>query len=117
MTSSVPGTFTNGWTPLPLLSTRVPDETRARLEARGATRITTWTLGDCRVTRYADPTVGLTLLLSRDDRLPSWDEVKWARYRLLPRERWFALVLPPPELYVDDPRNPYVFEIHEIEVG
>ncbi len=113
--TDAPGTFTDGWVPPPLHSFPVPETTAKILKGRGASHITTWTMGETRVTRYNDPVLGLTMMLGRDDRLPSWDEVKWARYRLLPLDRWFGMALPPPNMYVDDPRNPFVFELHEIE--
>lgn len=72
-------------------------------------------MGGCRCTTFHDPAHGLILTVARDDRLPSWDEAKTARYRLLPADRTFALLLPPPSDYVDDPRNPFVLEIREIE--
>ena len=46
----------------------------------------------------------LTLLLAHPDRVASWDELKVARYRVLPPDRCYALMLPPPELFVNDPQ-------------
>lgn len=80
----------------------------------GCSRVRTWLMGECRCTTFHDPDAGLVLTVARDDRLPSWDEVKAARYRLLPMTRTWALLLPPPERYVDSPENPFVLELREV---
>lgn len=73
-----------------------------------------WSMGECLVHRFIDED-GLQLVVSHGSRYPSWDEVKFARYRLLPPERTFALLLPPAAEYHDDPRNPHVFQLTEVE--
>lgn len=46
-------------------------------------------------------------------RLPTWDEIKDARYRFLPKYATIALLLPPPEEYVN--QHPTVMHLHQIE--
>jgi hypothetical protein len=53
------------------------------------------------------------LSISRADRYPGWDEIKDARYSLLPASVTMAMILPPPEQYVNV--HPNCFHLHEIE--
>ena len=39
--------------------------------------------------------------ISHNSRYPTWDEIKQARYALLPRDRGFAMLLPPQDEYVN----------------
>jgi hypothetical protein len=52
------------------------------------------------------------LSISRAERYPGWDEIKDARYSLLPHELTFAMLLPPPDEYVNT--HPNCFHLHEI---
>lgn len=52
------------------------------------------------------------LSISRKDRYPNWDEIKTARYELLPNEAHFAIILPPREEYVNLEKN--TFHLHQI---
>lgn len=54
------------------------------------------------------------LSVSRPNRHPSWDDLKGARYRLLPLDLAFGILLPPPDLYVNVPSQDHVFHIWEI---
>lgn len=56
--------------------------------------------------------VGWHLSVSRDDRLPSWEEVRDARYELIPDEATMALLLPPRSEYV----NVHEFCLHLYEI-
>ena len=53
------------------------------------------------------------LSISREDRYPGWDEIKDARYALLPVGLTFAMLLPPLNEYVNVHRN--CFHLHEID--
>jgi hypothetical protein len=59
-----------------------------------------FTMGACRilVSRQA---IGWHLSISRKDRLPTWEEVRDARYALVPDEALMALLLPPRSEYVN----------------
>ena len=50
--------------------------------------------------------------ISRNDRYPSWDEIRDARYALLPDDVTIAMLLPPKAEYVD--LHPNCFHLHEI---
>ncbi len=54
------------------------------------------------------------LSISRPNRHPSWDDIKAARYRLLPHNLDFAVLLPPPGDYVNVPEQDHVFHVWEI---
>jgi len=51
--------------------------------------------------------------ISHPLRYPHWDEIKTARYALCPSEITMALILPPPEQYVNLHKN--CFHLHEID--
>jgi hypothetical protein len=51
------------------------------------------------------------LSISRADRLPTWDEVRDARYALLPDEIVMVMVLPPRAAYVN--AHEYCFHLWE----
>jgi hypothetical protein len=53
------------------------------------------------------------LSISCQDRYPGWNEIKDARYALLPHEITTGMILPPPEEYVNI--HPNCFHLHEIE--
>jgi hypothetical protein len=55
------------------------------------------------------------LSISRQDRWPGWAEIKDARYSLLPADKTFAQILPPPTEYTNIHRN--CFHLWEIEDG
>lgn len=54
------------------------------------------------------------LSISRPNRHPSWDDIKAARYRLLPLDRTFGMLLPPPGEYINVPAQDHVFHLWEI---
>lgn len=52
------------------------------------------------------------LSISHNRRYPTWDEIKTARYELLPHDRYIAMILPPPTEYVNIHDN--CFHLHEL---
>jgi hypothetical protein len=73
--------------------------------------------GDCRVLvgrehRNGESRLRLHLSISRVDRYPNWDEIKAARYELLPLHLTFAMLLPPPGDYVNI--HPNCFHLWEV---
>mgnify|MGYP001566944736 CR=1 FL=1 len=76
-------------------------------------------MGSCRVLVSRDPVIerGIEitrwhLSISHPTRYPKWDEIKKARYKLLPADITVAMILPPPSEYVNLHRN--CFHLHEI---
>lgn len=57
------------------------------------------------------------LSISHHDRYPTWDEIHKARYSLLSRSKNFAMLLPPPEQYVNANENCFhLYELTEKEI-
>jgi hypothetical protein len=121
--TEIPGTHEPGFVP-PRLE-RVPVDERTRRLVHGCMRerklpLELWRLGECNIIIGREPE-GINgeerwhLSISHPERHPSWDEIKTARYRLLPLDRAFAMILPPPEFYVNVPAQDHVFHLHEIE--
>lgn len=79
-----------------------------------------YSFGECHVILAREPG-GINgerrwhLTISHPSRHPTWDEIKTVRYRLLPLEICFAIMLPPPEYYVNVPAQDHVFQLWEIE--
>lgn len=67
---------------------------------------------DCAVLVAKEP-AGWHLSISHPERYPTWDEIKEARYRFTPSNVTMAMILPPPEQYVNVHSN--CFHLHEIE--
>jgi hypothetical protein len=53
------------------------------------------------------------LSIAHSNRYPNWEEIKEARYRLLPDEVTMAILLPPKDQYVNVHKN--CFHLHEIK--
>jgi hypothetical protein len=82
------------------------------LAARGYTK------GSCRVLiaredRHGDGRSLWHLSISHPARYPHWDEIKDARYALLPLGLTFAMLLPPPGEYLNV--HPNCFHLWEID--
>lgn len=69
-------------------------------------------MGDVSILKTHKPGVGLHLSLAHPRRLPTWDEVKRVRYELLPLDKTFAMLLPPPEEYTN--LHEYCFQMIEV---
>ena len=70
-----------------------------------------YALGTCSVivTKEFD---SFHLSISHKVRLPTWHEVSQARYRLLPADRIYAMILPPVDDYINI--NPNCFQLVEV---
>lgn len=78
----------------------------ANMVRNGALHTAVYSMGECTVFVSREPqardgTYLWHLSISSVDRYPTWDEIKAARYRLLPQELCFCMFLPPPDLYAD----------------
>lgn len=69
-------------------------------------------LGECLVFVGHSPD-GWHLSISHPRRYPTWDEIKAARYLLTPHNVTMAMILPPPEEYVNIHEN--CFHLWQIE--
>lgn len=71
-----------------------------------------YTWGACRVFVGKEP-AGWHLSISCESRYPTWEEIKAARYDLVPNEVTMAMILPPKQEYVNI--HPNCFHLYEIE--
>jgi hypothetical protein len=116
--SEIPGTFESGFVPERIIEYANPD-VREHLRAMGSRGVKTFAMGECSIIKAREP-AGVNgellwhLTISHPDRHPTWDEIKTVRYRLLPLDRCFGMLLPPPEFYVNLPQQDHVFRLWEI---
>jgi hypothetical protein len=54
------------------------------------------------------------LSIAHPDRHTTWDEIKAVRYRLLPLDLVFGVLLPPPEFYVNVEAQDHTFHLWEV---
>lgn len=93
---------------------------RESLRASGSLGVRFFKMGECTIIIAREPAGEQGeklwhLTISCRDRHPTWDEIKTARYRLLPLDRCFGMLLPPPEQYVNVPQQDHVFHLWEIQ--
>lgn len=96
-----------------------------RMKGNGALFCETYSVGECNVIVAREPAGKHReflwhLSISHPDRYPTWDEIKTARYLLLPKDICCAMLMPPPEFYVDvqsplDGSNSTVFHVWEVD--
>lgn len=72
----------------------------------------TFTWGEISVFVGQEPQIGWHLSISHPRRYPTWDEIKAARYDLVPRDVTMAMLLPPPDEFVNIHQN--CFHLHQI---
>lgn len=70
-----------------------------------------YVIGRCRVL-VSRQRAGWHMSISREDRLPSWEEIRDARYALIPDEATMALLLPPMGEYVNV--HEFCMQLYEI---
>jgi hypothetical protein len=68
-------------------------------------------MGRCRIIVAQGP-AGWHLSISKPDKLPTWEEVRDARYALIPDKATMALLLPPSAEYVNV--QEFTLHLHEI---
>lgn len=114
----IPGTHEPGWAEPRLIEFHNP-AMRDRHVRMGSLGVRFYALGECTIIKAREP-AGVNgerlwhLSISCVDRHPTWDEIKTARYRLLPHDRCFGMLLPPPGMYVNVPQQDHVFHLWEI---
>lgn len=117
-TEAIPGTHEPGYVEPPLIEFHNSSRRLAHLHS-GALGVRFYTLGACTIIKAREP-AGANgerlwhLSISHPDRHPTWDEIKTARYRLLPTDRCFGMLLPPPDQYVNIEAQDHVFHLWEI---
>ena len=117
----IPGTVTHGFKEQPIVRQLIPRnvETAFRRQGIDPSQMSLYTMGPCSIFVGREP-AGLNqellwhLTISTPSRHPTWDEIKIARYRLLPLDLCFAIMLPPPGYYVNLPEQDHVFQLWEV---
>lgn len=115
----IPGTHEPGFVEQPIDELPVPAEIR-RMIGTDHAELYRFRMGECNILLGREPG-GVNgeqrwhLTISCPDRHPSWDEIKTARYRLLGPDTVIAMILPPPEFYVNVPSQDHVFQLWQIE--
>lgn len=93
------------------------DAMQRDMRAAGAEMLRAWQQGPVRAIVAREPgrdgVLRWHISISCADRYPTWDELKAARYGLVPHDVWMAMWLPPPDAYVDT--HPFCFHWHEAE--
>lgn len=117
----MPGTFTRAFKPQPIREapfTAHEEFTRRQIGLEDGAR--RYAMGQATIFVAREPAGAKGELLwhlsmSLPHRHPTWDELKYARYALLPDELCFALLLPPSALYVNVVAQDHVFHLWEVE--
>jgi hypothetical protein len=97
---------------LALIEKPIPDRWRGTIGVPDGEYCRLYTLGECSVivTREHGK---WHLSIAHHSRYPTWDEISQARYRIIPRDVWVAMYLPPPSEYVNLHR--FCFQLHECD--
>lgn len=117
----IPGTFTHGFKERPIIEQRMPENVRRAFQRQGINPdgMKLYTMGVCSIFVGQEPagrdgSLLWHLTISTPSRHPTWDEIKLVRYRLLPHDLCFGILLPPPEFYVNLPQQDHVFQLWEV---
>jgi hypothetical protein len=115
-----PGTFSRAFKPRPIIERPFnPREQAARRQLGLGDDAKRYSMGQATIFVAREP-AGVNgemlwhLSMSLRHRHPDWDELKFARYVLLPHELCFGILLPPPDLYVNVPAQDHVFHLWEV---
>lgn len=111
---SIPGTHEPGFEEQRITQIAVPLGVKQLVGKHSA-----FVMGECRIMLAREPIGPLAAMLwhlsiSCEDRHPTWDEIKTARYRLIPDNVTMGMLLPPRDEYVNVPQQDHVFHLHEI---
>jgi hypothetical protein len=116
----MPGTFTRAFKPLPIVPKPLDANEWRQAQALGMAADThRYGMGQATIfvdqePAAADGSLLWHLSISLPHRHPTWDELKYVRYALLPDDRCFAVLLPPSHLYVNVPAQDHVFHLWEV---
>jgi hypothetical protein len=117
----IPGTVTHGFKEQPIIETRKPPHLVQALVKNGLDPETLklYTMGPCSIFVGQEPAgknheLLWHLTISCPSRHPTWDEIKVARYRLLPLDICVGMLLPQPEFYVNLPEQDHVMQVWEV---
>jgi hypothetical protein len=120
----VPGTWEFQEPPRPVLQSldRGTVATMHAVDREHGTRLAEaqhWRMGNLKIVTVQEP-AGKDgrflwhLSMSHKNRHPTWDEIKAARYWLLPLDITVGMLLPPPDQYTNVPQQDHVFHLWEV---
>lgn len=117
----IPGTVEPGYREQPIMELPLPPAMLELFDSMHLDRTTLrrFQMGPCNIMVGREP-AGANgellwhLTISTPSRHPNWDEIKTARYRLLPLDICFAMLLPPPDQYVNVPEQDHVMQLWEV---
>lgn len=118
----IPGTHEPGFVELPINEYPVSKAVRRLVHGIKDETIELYAfkMGECQMLLGYEPSgvngeMRWHLTISCLDRHPTWDEIKTARYRLLGPNMTVAMILPPPQFYVNLPSQNHVMQLWEID--
>lgn len=94
-----------------------PKELQEAMEKAGAQNFQLWKLNDCKIMVAQEPCrseerLDWHISISHESRYPTWEEIKVARYSLIPEGVVMAMLLPPKEEFVN--LHPNCFHLYQI---
>ena len=93
--------------PFPIPKNMIPDDSKNHKA---------WIPGECTVF-YSPDANRHHLSVAHPKRYPTWDEIKEARYQLLPDDCYMALMLPPKEYWINIHKNCFhLWEVQEVKL-
>jgi hypothetical protein len=117
----IPGTVTHGFKEKPIIEQPMPINVARALIAQGMKpeSLRVFTMGVCSIFVGQEPAgknreLLWHLTISTPSRHPTWDEIKVARYRLLPADICVGILLPEARFYVNVPEQDHVFQLWEV---
>jgi len=117
----IPGTVTHGFKESPIIPQRMPEAVRQALiqQRIDPSSLAVYTMGPCSIFVGQEPAgrnheLLWHLTISTPSRHPTWDEIKVARYRLLPADICVGILLPEARFYVNLPEQDHVFQLWEV---
>lgn len=92
-----------------------PGERQAQAAGRIEPQLKAYRAGKIMILVGWHPVMGWHMSISHPERYPTWDEVANARYKLLPDNMEFGMMLPPPGAYINI--HNFCFHLHEMPIN
>ncbi len=114
-----PGTYTRGFKHQAIREVRYTEDEQRVAQQLGIAQAKRYAMGTATILVTREP-AGPNgeplwhLSISHPHRYPTWDEIKFARYSLLPMDIVAAILLPPPDQYVNVPSQDNVFHVWQV---
>lgn len=109
----IPGTHEPGFVERPILEYPVPAAVQELHDAMHSEQVHLLWMGECRIILALEDN-RWHLTISCEDRHPSWDEIKTARYRIIGPDLTMAMITPPVESYINIETQDHVFHLWQL---